>query len=335
MDMESFFLTLLQKSGITQELGDDCVRLRCLHTSKKTKESPYIIAMDSFIEDVHFRIQPSSLQTKNVFIQQEKTLYQNDTLFRYVHSHHWLSYKNVAKKAFLVNISDILSSGAEPLYALLAITLPRDSHKTMLIELVQGIQEICKKYNIALIGGDTTKGDKLGFHITLIGKLKSKYLHRNHLIKGDYLAYTSRRNANLGGSLKILKSLLRYGATINKIPYNCIESKNPYARFCLPVTREKFIFQAYKYIHACMDISDGLATEITRLEKLNNLQFYAFKKLKDSVYQSGEEYELLISFSQKNIPALKRIAHRSRIKLHIIGKFGRFQHKKLKMIAWH
>ena len=365
MDMENFFLHSLMQSGITKTLDDDCYLLAGLLSSKaihaNNKQNRYVIAMDSFVENIHFRCIHDSLQMPyhqitckpisshassrycihkqipNLSSVMQHYEYHNHTtqLWRYVMPNQWLSYESLARKAFLVNISDIISSGALPLYALLAITLPHNLQKTSILEIVQGIQSVCKQYGIFVIGGDTTKGDALGFHITLIGKLCSQYLSRKSVQCGDFLAYTSSRKTNIGSSLKTLRNLLRYGATINKIPAHAIESRNRYIRFMNPVLRCNFMVKAKKAIHACMDISDGLANEIRRLESLNSLQFKAFRPIQKEIYQSGEEYELLFSFSPKYLTMLQKIAKLSRIHIHVIGQFGRYKKMHFKTLTWH
>ena len=102
-----------------------------------------------------------------------------------------------------------------------------------------------------------------------------------------------------------------------------------------PVLRCNFMVKAKKAIHACMDISDGLANEIRRLESLNSLQFKAFRPIQKEIYQSGEEYELLFSFSPKYLTMLQKIAKLSRIHIHVIGQFGRYKKMHFKTLTWH
>ncbi len=329
MDKESYFLKKLINTGITKSLDDDCAWLSKLLLSNdisQNKKLPYIIAMDSFAENIHFRIHNYKKLESN---------HNLHTISRYTMPNQWLSYDNLAKKAFIVNISDMLSSGALPKYALLSICIPSYLTNKHIQEIINGLEKICKTYNIFIIGGDTMCGDRLEFHITMIGKLINKYISRNNVKKGDYLAYTSNRRGNLGNSLKTLKSLMRYGATINKIPLNIIESTNPYMRFSTPILRDKFIIKAHKFIHACLDISDGLANEINRLETLNKLHFLSFNNIKKQVYQSGEEYELLFSFNRNNLAKLQKIALITKTKLHVIGKFGFYKQQYFNAIKWH
>lgn len=326
MDIEAYFLKLLEKSGITYQINDDCAWLSPLlyNHEKNIKKNSYIIAADSFVENIHFRT--------NRFNQNK---YNAKHIKYYAYSNQWLSYENLAKKAFLVNISDILSSGALPKYALLCIVLPKTINRTHIQEIISGLAHICKTYNIKLIGGDTMRGNELAFHITMIGNLIGHYLHRNAVKNGDFLAYTSVRKGDLGASLYSLRMLLRYGAHKNIIPHHCIESNDRLSRFISPFLRMQFLKRSHRLLHACMDISDGLANEISRLERQNKLTFRPFKTLKKQVYQSGEEYELLFSFSKKNSNALKKIANATRTKIHIIGQFGRYKPQVFNAIKWH
>lgn len=324
MDKESYFLNLLAQSDITQNLNDDCALLSPL----LSKDKKYIIAADSFVENIHFKM---CHKDSKIHFHPKHCHHSNEIDSK----HKWLSYENLAKKAFLVNISDILSSGALPQYALLSIVLHKDMKNTQIQEVLQGITSICKAYNMKLIGGDTMCGKELSFHITLIGRLIGKYLHRDRVKEGDLLAYTSMRKGDLGSSFKTLKKLLRYGTNKHILPRHVIETTHRDSRFALPFLRMAFLKKSHRLLHACMDISDGLANEIKRLESQNKLTLLPYSTLKKEVYQSGEEYELLFSFKEKNLTALQRIADSTRTQIHVIGKFGRYKPHFFHTIQWH
>lgn len=306
MDIESFFLKTLRQSKIIGNLDDDCALLA-------TKKGNLILSMDSFVETSHFLLRTGKTQ--------------------------WMSYKNLARKALLINISDVISSGAKPRFALLAITLPSHISKDDIKEIVAGLQEICLEYQIMLIGGDTIRGNGLGFHVTIMGELQGRNLSRKNVLCNDLLAYTSIRNGDLGRSLRCLRNLLRYEVKLSNVNNSVIESSSIQARFINPTLRTKFLFKAQRYIHACMDISDGLGTEIHRLQHLNKLGLCISKDFKAkcsrNVYQSGEEYELLFSFSPKDLLCLRRIAKLCRIDLHVVGRFARLSKQRFSIITWH
>ena len=56
-----------------------------------------------------------------------------------------------------VNVSDILAMGASPMFALLAISMPKPNND-WLKKFSKGLFECCKEFNVELIGGDTTRG---------------------------------------------------------------------------------------------------------------------------------------------------------------------------------
>lgn len=288
--MEFFFLENLKKIKSVGKINDDCEIL----------EKNLVIASDSFIENIHFKLK-------------------------------WLSLKNITKKAFLVNISDFVAKNAVPKYAILSIVISNKLSKKDIKEIVYGIQEICSKFKIKIVGGDTVKGSELAFHITLIGHINKKYITRQGIKKGNLVAYTSSLNQNLGSVLKELKTLLYFNKKLN----------NKKSRFLSPVLRTKFMNRAYKFISSSIDISDGLYAEIKRLESLNNLNFkpnnrHILESKKNKLLCiSGEEYEILFTFSKKHQKALERIAQICRIKINIIGSFNRFKKLKLSSLNWH
>jgi len=78
-----------------------------------------------------------------------------------------IGYKSVA-----VNVSDIAAMGAAPHSLLLALALPeRLAKKSWLSEFAQGIFHACNAFDIALIGGDTTRSEQLVISVSAQGIL--------------------------------------------------------------------------------------------------------------------------------------------------------------------
>ncbi|NPA66044.1 MAG: thiamine-phosphate kinase [Epsilonproteobacteria bacterium] len=228
-------------------------------------------------------------------------IYSKDAFFEGVHfKKEWMTYKEVAQKAMLVNISDAVAMNAQPLYALLSVAMPKNITKQEAKELAQGFKEIANEYGIEIIGGDTIANTKLDITITVISKSK-KPLLRKGMKKGDLLAYTG----DLGRSIKDLRTLFR-GGKIRK------DSK-----FKSPTLRWKFIQKTRKYLHCGMDISDGLFSDLEKLSRFNNLGYKFFHKIPKSIGCSGEEYELLFSFDKRYKTAIIRQAKRTRTKINI------------------
>jgi thiamine-monophosphate kinase len=69
-----------------------------------------------------------------------------------------------------------------------------------------------------------------------------------------------------------------------------------------------------------MDISDGLFFELERLSKQSSVGFKFFYNIEKDIGCSGEEYELLFSFSQKNQAMIEKIAKKYNVKLNIFAR---------------
>ncbi len=234
-------------------------------------------------------------------------LYSSDAFFEDVHfKRDWISLYDIGYKSMLVNISDAIAMNAKPLYALISIALPKDMSQYDMEILASGIKDCAKKYGIKIAGGDTISSDKIDISITIISKTK-KPIFRKKIKEGYLLAYTGE----LGSVKKDLDRLQR-GYKI---------SKN--SKFKRPILRDAFMQKANRYIKACMDISDGLFDDLSKLSKLNRIGFDFFKKIPKRVGCSGEEYELLFAFDKRDLKKILNISKKTRTPITIFAKAKR------------
>lgn len=80
-----------------------------------------------------------------------------DTLVAGVHFPLDTSPGDIGYKCLAVNLSDLAAMGAEPAWATLALTLPA-ADEAWLAAFAQGWADLARRYNVALVGGDTTRG---------------------------------------------------------------------------------------------------------------------------------------------------------------------------------
>ncbi len=234
-------------------------------------------------------------------------VYSNDLFCEDIHfKREWMSLKEIAYKAMIVNISDAIVMNAKPKYALIGIKIPKNFTTFELKELSSGFLKCAKEFKIKIIGGDTVAGDKLDISITLISKSKNP-VFRKGLKVGDLLAYTG----SLGTVIKDLKKLQR-GLKIYKN-----------SKFIKPILRDNFFYKASPLINSALDISDGLYKDLSRLSKLNHVGFDFFQKIPKSVALSGEEYEILFSFTKKNLAKIKYISRVTKTPITIFAKAKR------------
>lgn len=218
----------------------------------------------------------------------------------------------LAHKALHVNLSDIAAMGASPKYVLLGLGLPK-AYEPNIETFLNAFSKACKNSGVTLIGGDTTRAEVLTISITAIGESPLQNIkYRSTAKAGDILCITGQLGfAHLGfQALEAeLSDFERYKQAFLK----------PTARI-----KEGIWLGQQPDVHAMMDISDGLAIDLSRLSKSsntaciinlesfqNNLSFQsdcATLKLDPLEVQlaGGEDYELLCSVSPEAFPALKK-----------------------------
>lgn len=80
-----------------------------------------------------------------------------DTLVNGVHFPEDTPAEHIGYKALAVNLSDLAAMGAEPAWATLALTAPRND-PAWLAAFADGFSELARAAGVQLIGGDTTRG---------------------------------------------------------------------------------------------------------------------------------------------------------------------------------
>lgn len=238
----------------------------------------------------------------------KKFVYSKDIFFENVHFKCcWLSMYQIGYKAMIVNISDAVAMNAIPRYALLGVAMPKSMTLSQMDELSRGIREAASQYGIEIIGGDTISNSKLDISITVVSESGAKPLKRKGSKIGDYIAYTGK----IGDSAKQLRYLVSGGSVSSK------------SRFVFPILRQAFVRKASRYLHSGMDLSDGLSSDIEKLTKANRSGVRFNQAIDKRVACSGEEYEMLISFSPRQRRSLSRIAAITRTPLTLIGRVKR------------
>lgn len=255
-------------------------------------------------------------------------LLTTDTLIEGVHfSWRWYTPEQVGKKAMEVNVSDIAAMGGTPLYALVAASFPKLTEVKLIKQLMDGVYASAEQHHIAIVGGNTTQSDVIMITITLVGQVHQKNLClRSSAKEGDLLCVTD----TLGESAAGLAILQQYGLkTVKNKRWNVQKHLKPTAR--LQEGQEL----AQKGIHALIDISDGLGSEIYHIctqskvgaiiekEKIplsENTKKLAAVLNKDPykfALTGGEDYELLFTIEEGVFALLKKA---SKTPLTVIGK---------------
>jgi len=231
-------------------------------------------------------------------------VYSMDAFFENVHfKKEWMSLKQIAYKSMIVNISDAIVMNAKPLYALLSVAIPKSYTEDDLKELSKGFKKAAHEFGIEIIGGDTIANEKLDISVTIISKTANP-IFRNGIKKGEILCYT--------GTLGLVKE------DLEKLLNNKEISKK--SKFIKPILNPEFFYEISPFVSSALDISDGLFFELERLSKASKVGFEFFHEIDEEIGTSGEEYEILFSFNEKNLEKIKKIAKKHKIKLNFFAK---------------
>lgn len=235
--------------------------------------------------------------------------------------------KHLGYKSVIVNLSDIYAMNATPTQILLSIGISNRFSVEALDEFYEGVYAACERYNVDLVGGDTTSSQK-GFiiSVTAIGEVApDKYVKRNGAQVNDLICVSGDLGAAFLG-LTILerekKIYLETGAQPD------LENRDYIiGRLLKPEARRDVIeyFARHNIVPtSMMDISDGLSSDLLHICKQSNVGCVLYEdklpvneEAKDFAYKleldptacalsGGEDYELLFTVKQADYDLINK-----------------------------
>ena len=248
-----------------------------------------------------------------------------DTFIENVHFPASTSAHDIGWKSLAVNLSDMAAMGAEPCWMTLAITMPKIDHE-WLKEYCHGLSSLSSKYNVALIGGDTTQGP-LSITIQIIGRTtEGKALLRSSAKPGDSIFVTGQ----LGDGALGLRSL---GAELH---LSATEKSRVQLKLNRPNPKVKEMLLLKNYVNAAIDISDGLyadlghiltasnAGAIIHLQEIPLSQEYRWccqgEQAYDLALTGGDDYEICMTVSEDKEDDFLKVANDNNIAISKIGE---------------
>jgi thiamine-monophosphate kinase len=212
------------------------------------------------------------------------------------------------------NLSDIAAMGGVPRWAVVSIGLRRNTGVRWVTQLYAGLQAAARQFDCQIVGGDTTHVAHEQFvAVALIGEVeKTRITLRRGAEIGDSVFVTG----TLGGSLRG-----KHLAFTPRLP----EARWLVARF--PV-------------HAMIDVSDGLSSDLQRLVdasprgigfEIHAAEIPIARAARGSLtaaLNDGEDFELLFTIDPRHVTELRRgWARKFRTELTEIGRVVRSRHK--------
>ncbi|ANW97206.1 thiamine-monophosphate kinase [Wenyingzhuangia fucanilytica] len=261
-----------------------------------------------------------------------KTLVTTDLLVEGIHFN--LSYmplKHLGYKAVMVNLSDVYAMNAEASQITVSIALSNRFPLEAVEELYSGIQLACEKYNVDLVGGDTTSSTKgLLISVTAIGHAEDdKITYRNTAKENDLLVVTGDLGAAYLGFQVLEREKQVFEVDPNNQP-DLDEYTYLIERQLKPEARKDIV----KILHdlevvptSMIDISDGLSSEAIHICQQSKVgcNIYEDKLPLDPqvistceefdlnsttvALNGGEDYELLFTIAQSDFDKIKGNPH--------------------------
>ncbi len=249
-----------------------------------------------------------------------QTVISTDLLLEGIHFD--LSYtplKHLGYKSVVVNISDIYAMNATPTQIVLSIAISNKFSVEALDEFYDGVYAACEKYNVDLVGGDTTTSQR-GFviSVTAIGEVaQNKFVKRDGAKPNDLICVSG----DLGAAFLGLTILERERKIFEQTGAQPDLENQTYivGRMLKPEARKDVVdyFAEHNIMPtSMMDISDGLSSELLHICKQSNVGCVLHEEkipfnedMKDFAYKleldptacalsGGEDYELLFTISQ-------------------------------------
>ncbi len=253
----------------------------------------------------------------------KQTVITTDLLLEGIHFDlMYMPLKHLGYKSIIVNLSDVYAMNATPTQVTVSIGISNRFSVEALNEFYEGIYAACEKYNVDLIGGDTSTSQK-GFviSITAIGEVTpNKFVKRSTANKGDLICVSGDLGAAFLG-LTLLEREKNIYIENPQIQPDLEGEDYIVGRILKPEARKDIIefFEQQNILPtSMMDISDGLSSEILHICNQSNVgcilyeeklpideqtRNAAFKFNLDPTvcaFNGGEDYELLFTITQED-----------------------------------
>lgn len=208
----------------------------------------------------------------------------------------------IAQRALRCAASDLAAMGATPQGFHLALTLP-SAEQPWLESFASGLKQASHELNLALLGGDTTRGEQLVISISVQGWIQSNR-ERDHQISVALLRSGAQAGDDVwlsgpvGAATLALPTILKKPATTDG-----------FAKYYYFPTVHFELGQALLgTANSCIDISDGLLQDAEHIANASHVSFElnldavqtvaSYEKNREQWWQcltGGDDYQLLFT----------------------------------------
>lgn len=179
-----------------------------------------------------------------------------DTLNAGVHFPEDTAPADIGWKALAVNLSDLAAMGATPAWCTLSLSMP-SADVAFVDGFLDGFLALAGQHDVALIGGDTTRGS-LSICVTVHGFVEAgKALRRDAARVGDVIWISGTLGDAAG-------ALVQWKEKRGQVHFSEENEPDPFLRSRLnrPTPRIALGRALRGIAHACIDVSDGLMADL-------------------------------------------------------------------------
>ena len=177
-----------------------------------------------------------------------------DTLVEGVHFPTGFNAADLGFRSVAVNLSDVAAMGATPRWMTLALTLTGDAATDVWLEsFASGLKDAAGEFSVALVGGDTTRGENLVVTVQIIADVVAGQSLRRDTAKPGDLVFVTGTVGDAAAGLTLLGSAT--GSAGGELE----------SRFCRPAPRVDFGRLLRGVASAAIDVSDGLIGDLKKL----------------------------------------------------------------------
>jgi thiamine-monophosphate kinase len=167
-------------------------------------------------------------------------------------------------KTVAVNCSDLAAMGAEPRWLVLALTVPEATPVATLEAIYAGVDEACRAFGMALVGGDVSAGPALSLAATALGEAE-RPVPRSGARPGDRLAVTGPLGAAAAGLALLQSGDPAAADLLGRFPGLAAAHRRPEPAVAMGLRL------ARAGASAMIDVSDGLAGDALHLAEASGV----------------------------------------------------------------
>jgi len=262
----------------------------------------------------------------------KKLVLTSDMIQDKTHIYKGMSYYQAGRKVVVSNYSDLASMGARPRGFLFSLGISPNEELNCFKEVFRGVDSVCSDYGTEVLGGDLNESPRLILSGFAFGDCEYEVMKRHGATPGQAIVVTGSLG-NAAAGWRILEKSLDLAVLPNDVRESI---GHKFVRACLEpqaLVKEGVALAESGLVTSCTDITDGLLVSLKYMR--NNYGFRVeeplvpvedemgilcdnFKLDRDKlVYMIGEDFQLLFTTDEENIPELEKKTGR---KLYKIGQ---------------